>query len=223
MLTRVCAVLFLLSLFAATPSIVSAQAGSAIGTFKFIMDEESTIKTLDFEARTDSKGNTAGVMRFSDEMKVTFQDVDGTGEPQDEPGSFFMTAALDAMTIQKNTAVISGVVRESSHRSYVGKWIQLVIEDNDGIRVADKFGWSFCQPDLGGWIPSDFEVPGDKGAFMSWWATDAERKDDVGIPSPNLIPGSLKACKVFPVRAYDWATILKADGEIRIAQEGELR
>ena len=218
MLNRVCAVLFVLTLFVATPSIASAQAGLATGKFKFFMDEESN-KTLDFEARSDARGNTSGFMKFTDDARVLFQDVDGTGEPQDEPGPFFMTAALDKMTIDQNRAVMSGVIRESSHRSYVGKWIQLVIEDNDGREVADKFGWSFCQPDLGGWIPSDAEVPGDQGAFMSWWATDAERRDDVGIPSPNLIPGSLRACVVHPVRAYDWATLLKAQGEIRIVSD----
>lgn len=216
MLTRVCAVLFVLTLVVAIPSIASAQAGSATGTFKFIMNDERSIKSLDFEARSDERGNTTGFMKFTDEEKVTFQDVDGTGDPQDEPGQFFMTAALDKMTIEKNKAVLSGTVRESSHRSYVGKWIQLVIEDNDGIEVADKFGWSFCQPDLGGWIPQDAEDPNDKGAFMSWWATDAERKDDVGIPSPNLIPGNLKGCVVHPVQAYDWASVLKGDGEIKI-------
>jgi hypothetical protein len=221
MLTRVCAVLFVLTLVVAAPSVVSAQAGAAIGTYRFVVDEERSIKSLDFDARSDEKGNTTGFMKFTDEAKVMFQDVDGTGDPIDEPGAFFMTAALDAMTIEKNRAVLSGVVRESSHRSYVGKWVQLVIEDNDGVRVSDKVGWSFCQPDFGGWIPQDAEDPNDRGAFMSWWATDAERKDDVGIPSPNLIPGSLKACKVHPLQAYDWATVLKSDGEIRI--DGGLR
>jgi hypothetical protein len=220
MLSRVCAVLFVLTLVVATPSIASAQAGLATGAFKFIVaEEERALKAFEFEARTDEKGNTTGFMKFTDEAKIMFEDVDGTGDPQDEPGQFFMTAALDSMKIEKNTAVISGVVRESSHRSYVGKWIQLVIEDNDGTRVADQFGWSFCQPDLGGWIPSDAEVPGDNGAFMKWWATDAERKDDVGVPSPNIIPGSLKACVVHPVRAYEWATIFKGDGDIKIASD----
>jgi hypothetical protein len=218
MLTRVCAVIFVLTLFVAIPSIASAQAGSATGRFKFTMDEDFT-KSLDFEARRDERGNTTGFMKFTDDSKVEFQDVDGSGDPLDEPGPFFMTAALDAMTIEKNKAVISGVVRESSHRGYVGKWIQLVIEDNDGREFADKFGWSFCQPEPGGWIPSDFEVPGDTGAFMSWWATDAERRDDIGIPSPNLIPGTLKACRVHPLLAYDWATLLKAEGEIKIVEE----
>ena len=219
MFNRVTAAFFLLMLVFAAPAIVSAQAGVATGTFKFIMDEEDgATKSLEFDARTDDRGNTTGFMKFTDEAKVTFQDVDGTGDPVDEPGPFFMTAALDLMTIDKNRAVISGVVRESSHRSYVGKWVQLVIEDNDGVEVQDKFGWSFCQPDLGGWIPQDAEVPGDKGAFMSWWATDAERRDDVGIPSPNLIPGTLKACKVHPLAGYDWAALFKGEGSIRISQ-----
>lgn len=219
MLSRVCTVLFVLALVVAIPSNAAAQAGAATGNFKFTLDDdERSIKSFQFEARTDERGNTTGFMTFTDEAKVFFEDVDGTGDPQDEPGPFFMSAAFDAMKIDKNTAIISGVVRESSHRSYVGKWFQLVVEDNDGIKVADQFGWSFCQPDLGGWIPSDFEVPGDRGAFMSWWATDAERKDDVGIPSPNLIPGSLKACVVNPIRAYEYAAVFKGEGEIKIEQ-----
>jgi hypothetical protein len=96
--------------------------------------------------------------------------------------------------------------------------VQLVIEDNDGIEVPDKFVWRFCQPEPGGWIPTDAEVPGDRGAFMSWWSTDAERKDDVGIPSPSVIPGTLKACVAYPIRSYDYASILKADGVITIKQ-----
>ncbi|HEV2837589.1 MAG TPA: hypothetical protein VGW58_19860, partial [Pyrinomonadaceae bacterium] len=144
---------------------------------------------------------------------------DGTGDvPRDEPVPFFMKAELTAMTIEKNRAVISGVVRDSSYRSYIDKWVQLVIEDNDGREVADRFVWSFCQPEVGGWIPSDAEVPGDRGAFMSWWATDAERKDDVGIPSPNLIPGNLKGCAERPLASYEFASILKGDGVIQIRQ-----
>ena len=53
---------------------------------------------------------------------------------------------------------------------------------------------------------------------MSWWATDAERKDDVGIPSPNLIPGNLKGCQVYHLFSYDFASILKWDGAIQITQ-----
>ena len=217
--TRVSAFFFVLCLvFLATPLLASAQAGTATGRYKFIMEDE-LIKSLEFDARSDERGTASGFMQFTDEAKIQFQDVDGTGDPpKDEPVPFFMKADLDGMTIEKNRAVISGVVRDSSYRSYIGKWVQLVIEDNDGVEVPDKFVWSFCTPEPGGWIPQDAEDPRDQGAFMSWWATDAERKDDVGIPSPSLIPGSLKGCKVYPVRAYEFASILKGDGIISIRQ-----
>jgi hypothetical protein len=216
-LTKVCASLFVLCLIVlATPLLVDAQVGAANGKYNFIM-EDGLAKYLEFDARTDDRGTTTGYMQFTDQAKPFFQDLDGTGEkPPDEPVEFFMKADFDAMTIEKNRAVISGVIRDSSYRSYIGKWVQLVIEDNDGIEVPDKFVWSFCQPEVGGWVPEDSEVPGDRGAYMSWWATDYERKGDVGIPSPNLIPGNLKGCRSFPFQAYEFATILKGEGIIQI-------
>lgn len=219
MLKRVSAPLFVLCLvFFATSLLASAQTGTATGQFKFIM-EDGLIKAFEFDARSTERGGATGFMQFTDEAKIIFQDVDGTGEPpRDEPVPFSMKADFDAMTIEKNRAIISGVVRDSSYPSYVGKWVQLVVEDNDGIEVPDKFVWSVCTPEPGGWIPVDAENPRDQGAFMSWWATDAERKDDVGIPSPNLIPGSLKGCKVYPILTYEFAPIVKGDGVISIRQ-----
>jgi len=181
--------------------------------------QDQLTKYLEFDARTDDRGTTTGYMVFNDEATFSFADVDGTEDiPREEQVAFSMKADLDGMTIEKNRAIISGVVRDSSYKSYIGKWVQLVIEDNDGIEVLDRFGWSFCQPEMGGWIPQDSEVPGDRGAFMSWWATDSERKDDVGIASPNLIPGSLKACRPNPVASYDFISLLKGDGAIQIKQ-----
>lgn len=218
MSARLPASFFILCLLVlATPSIASAQAGAANGTYKFVM-EDGFAKYLEFDATSDDKGSATGYMIFNDEGPVRFQDVDGTGEPKDEPLPFSMKAEFSSMTIEKNRALINGVVRDSSYAGYVGKWVQLVIEDNDGIEVPDKFVWSFCQPDPGGWIPSDYEVPGDRGAFMSWWATDFERKDDVGIPSPDIIPGDLKNCRVLPLASYEFASILKGDGTIQIKQ-----
>lgn len=215
MLVRISTFFVLCFVFLATPVIASAQ-GTATGTFKFVM-EDQLLKGFEFDARSTERGGATGFMHFSDEAKIEFQDVDGTGDvPREEPVPFFMKADFEAMTIEKNRAVINGVVRDSSYRSYIGKFVQLVVED--GIEVPDKFVWSFCTPEPGGWIPEDAEVPGDRGAFLSWWATDAERKDDVGIPSPNLIPGTLKSCKVLPLQAYDFATFLKGEGSITIRQ-----
>jgi len=198
--------------------LASAQAGAASGTGKFVMDD-GFLKSLDFDAKSDDRGTATGFMKFTDEAKVFFQDVDGTGDtPKDEAVAFSMSADLDTMTIEKNRAVISGIVRDSSYSSYIGKFVQLVIEDNDGVEVPDKLVWTFCEQQPGGWIPQDAEDPNDRGAFMSWWATDAERKDDVGIPSPNLIPGNLKSCQVYPLQTYEFASMLKWDGAITITQ-----
>lgn len=215
MFKRMCASLFVLSLvFLATPLLASAQV--ATGKYKFIMDDELS-KYVEFDAKAGERGGATGYMIFTDEAKVVVQDPDG--EPgKDDPIPFSMKADLDTMTVEKNRAVISGIVRDSSVRSYIGRWVQLVIEDNDGVEVPDRFGWSFCEPEVGGWIPSDAEVPDDKGAFLSWWATDAERRDDVGIPSPNIVPGMLKACKVNPLSSYEFATLLKGEGAIQIQQ-----
>ena len=218
MFTRVPAWLFVLCLvFLATPSLVSAQVGAANGTYKFVMEDGFT-KYLEFDAKSDDKGSATGYIIFNDEAAVKFQDVDGTGEPKDEPLPFSMKAEWSSMTILKNRALLNGVVRDSNYPGYIGKWVQLVIEDNDGIEVPDKFVWWFCQPEPGGWIPTDSEVPGDRGAFLSWWATDAERKDDVGIPSADRIPGGLKSCRIYPLNSYEFASILKGDGTIQIKQ-----
>lgn len=203
----------------ATPFIASAQqAGAANGKYKFVM-EDGAVKYLEFDVRTDERGGTQGYMLFTDETKVPFEEPNVDGEPaKEEAREFSMKADFTEMTIDKNRAVVSGVIRESSIPRYLGKWVQLVIEDNDGREVQDKFGWSFCAQEPGGWIPEDAEVPGDRGAFMSWWATDAERTDDVGIPSTNLLPGNLKGCRPYPIQAFDFVEFLKGEGTISIKQ-----
>ena len=203
----------------ATPILASAQAGTASGNYKFVM-EDGLIKSLDFDVTTDGRGGTSGFMVFTDEAKVPLEEPDPDGNPPrgEESVQASIKVDFDSMTIEKNRAVISGTIRESSIPRYLGRWVQLVIEDNDGKEVPDKFNWSFCTPEPGGWIPEDAEVPGDRGAFMSWWSTDFERKDDVGIPSPNLIPGSQKGCSSHPLLAYEFAEFLKGEGTITIKQ-----
>lgn len=220
MVRKVFPSLFILCLvLLATSLTASAQTpGTASGKYKFVM-EDGLVKYLEFDVRTDERGGTQGYFLFTDEAKVQIEEPVEDGDPRRaESLEFSMKADLSEMTIEKNRAVISGMVRESSHSRYLGKWVRLVIEDNDGVEVRDRFGWSFCAQEQGGWIPSDSEVPGDRGAFMSWWATDAERKDDVGIPSANLIPGNLKGCRPYPIFAFDFAEFLKGDGSIQIRQ-----
>jgi hypothetical protein len=209
-------ILALLLLCSATTRLSTAQTAgsSASGVYKFIM-EDDLVKYVEFSASTDAKGVTTGSMTFNDEAKFPFQDVDGAGGRGDEPLPFSMTVAFDGLTVEKNRALMSGTIRDSNYRSYVGKWVQLVVEDNGtNVEVPDRLVWRLCQPETGGWVPSDNEVPGDRGAWMSWWATDAERKGDVGIPSKNLIPGNVKSCEVLSLRSYSFADIKRGDGDI---------
>jgi hypothetical protein len=128
-------------------------------------------------------------MTFRDEARIVEQDVDGTGERPDDAGEFYMTADINTLTIENNRALMGGIVRDSSHRAYIGRWVQLVVEDNPDGREPDKLSWCFCKPEASGWTPVDAEDPRDEGAWWHWWATDAERIDDTGVPSVNIIPG----------------------------------
>ena len=110
---------------------------------------------------------------------------------------------------------MSGRVLDSSHRSYIGRWVQLVVEDSgDNRRVPDLLTWQLCKPRGSGWVPSDAEWKDDTGASLRWWATDAERKDDVGIPSPNLLPQEESGCLIHPLQVYDFPVLLKWEGDI---------
>jgi hypothetical protein len=209
-------ILVLLVLCSTTTRRGAAQVGnqSASGTYKFIMEDNLT-KYIEFSVSSDDKGVATGSMTFNDEAKIQYQDVDGTGERGDEAVPFSMTVSFDSLTVEKNRALMNGTVRDSTYKSYVGKWVQLVVEDNGtNIEVPDRLSWRLCQPEPGGWVPSDYEVSGDRGAYMSWWATDYERKGDIGIPSKNLIPGNMKSCEVLSVWSYSFADIKRGDGDI---------
>jgi len=202
--------LFLLGL--TTPPPATAQTAS--GSYRFVLDDELT-KSVEFSARTDEKGVTTGEMTFTDPARIP--DVDDVEDPRagDAPPEFYMKATLDGLTIEKNRALMNGTIVDSSHKSYIGKWVQLVVEDNgDSLRVPDQLTWSFCKRSAGGWIPSDAERKDDDGAFLRWWATDAERKDDVGIPSQNLLSNDEKSCRIYPLFSYLFADLLKSDGDI---------
>jgi hypothetical protein len=180
--------------------------------------EDDLVKSVEFSASSDEKGNATGSMIFNDEARTQFQDVDGVGERGDEPVPFSMTVAFDTLTVEKNRALMSGMIRDSSYPSYVGKWVQLVVEDNALNReLPDKLVWRVCQQQPGGWIPSDYEVPGDRGAFMSWWATDFEQKGDVGIPSRSAIPDEKSRCESLSLWAYSFADLKKWSGDIVVA------
>ena len=216
----VISVLFVMGLaagYGSVPAKANASGPSASGVYRFVLEDDFS-KSVEFTATSDERGTTTGQFTFKDDAGVSEKDPDGEGDEKEEsPSPFYMTAILDSLTIEGNRAVMGGTVADSSNRSYIGKWVQLVVEDNgDGKEEADKLTWCFCQPEESGWVPADAEVPDDRGAYMQWWATDAEREDDKGIPSPNIIPGNKTSCQVFPLSAYPFADVVKGEGQIQV-------
>ena len=209
--------LFLVSLVAPWMTNANAGGSSASGTYKFVLEGEF-IKQIEFDARGDERGAITGQVTYRDEAGVLELEDDVPGDPDKQPAEFYVTADLDSLTIENNRALMGGTVRDSSHRSYIGRCVQLVVEDNgDAKEVPDKLTWRFCQPEPGDWIPVDAEDPRDEGAWWRWWATDEELKDDKGIPSVNLIPGTRKGCPTFPLATYRFPT-LQGEGQIQILQ-----
>ncbi|MDX6611532.1 MAG: hypothetical protein QOD75_718 [Blastocatellia bacterium] len=212
------AIFSLLVMSIATPWTSSAHPSgpSASGNYRFTLEDDMA-KTVEFSATADERGTATGQFTFTDEARIVEQDVNGAGDPTGESSGLTLTADLDTLTITGNRAVMGGVVRDSNNRNYIGRWVQLVVEDNgDGREVADKLSWCFCQPEPGGWIPADSEVPHDDGAWSHWWVTDPERRDDVGIPSPNLIPGTRRGCPTIPLANYIFDDVKSGEGQIQV-------
>lgn len=215
-----CAALIALSLLMFSPSRQStAQTQqSADGRFSFT-DEDGVARYVEFSAVGDGSGKGSGRMIYNDTSRIPDEDYDGDPPPRpaDSPTEFYVTAEFDAVTIEKNRAVMTGVVRESSHKSYLGRLVQLVVEDNaEYPRMgSDRLSWVFCRPMQSGWVPSDAERKDDDGAYLSWWATDAERRDDVGIPSrPAYSPEATNGCPSYTLPAYDYLSPYKWEGDI---------
>lgn len=208
--------LILISVPAPRPSAAQTASQSAEGSFHFTSADGVT-RFVEFSAVSDGKGTATGRMNYHDTSRIADKESDEGIDPRDDnsPTEFFATVEIDSMTVEKNRALMGGTIRESSHRTYLGKWVQLVVEDNfENPRLTDRLTWAFCSPQPGGWIPSDSERKDDRGAFMSWWATDAERKDDVGVPSKSLIPGEMKGCQVFLLSSYTFFDMEKWEGDI---------
>jgi hypothetical protein len=184
------------------------------------VDGDSLMKYVEFEAVTNGD-TTTGLMTFTDETKIPDQDTDGDPPPRPDDGGtpFYIKVEFDQMSVVKNRAVMNGIVRDSSHRTYIGKWVQLVVEDN-GLepKAPDQVTWGFCRPPAGSWIPTDAELKYDDGAFRSWWATDAERKDDVGIPSHSYIR-SATGCAMYPLAAYPFVELRRWEGDIQVREQ----
>jgi hypothetical protein len=195
----------------ALPNLVlaGAEGDSASGSFKFALDD-GEIRFVEFKASEMANGQAAGDLTFNDPAVVPVVDPDDTRE-KNAPG-VLVRVKLDCMETAKNTAIMGGEIFDSNVPSVIGQRALFVVEDNGIDGAKDRIAWGiYTQP--GKWIPVDAEDPNDRGAFLTWIATDFERKDDVGIPMP---PNKVVMCKNFPLASYDFPDFKYAGGDLLV-------
>ena len=196
----------------ALPNLVLADAegATASGSFKFAADDGET-KFVEFKANELASNLAEGDLTLNDPSAIPVVDPDSPEQPK-TPG-VLVRAKLDCMDANGNTAVMGGEIYDSNVPTAIGLRVLLVVEDNGIDGANDRLTWGIYQQP-GKWTPVDAEDPNDKGASLTWWATDFERKDDVGIPMP---PGKVVQCKTFPGVAYDFPEFKYAGGDLLVS------
>ena len=206
-------IMALLLVCLAVPGLVlaGAEGSTAEGSFKFAM-EDGEIRFVEFKAQQEGE-KAVGEMTFTDPVAIPVPDPDDPGKEGSK--GVLVRAKFDCMDTVKNMAVIGGEIFESNVRETIGMRVLLVVEDNGVEGEKDKVSWGIYQLPPKGWVPSDAELEDDKGAFLTWLATDFERDDDRGIPMP---PNALVVCKSFPLASYDFPEIKYAGGDLQVQQ-----
>jgi hypothetical protein len=210
-------VLALLLMGFATSQLASAQSAVASGSYQFSLDDGYT-RLVEFDAKSLDNGSASGYMTLSDEAPLSYQDVDGTGDRTLSEGykGYYFKVDLDSMVVNKNQAVMGGVIRDSDVRSLIGQRVLLTVEDNgDNLRVPDRLTWGIYSTVDKTWTASDAERKEDPGVGLRWWASDYERKDDVGYAMPRT--EAPPSTQTFPSTSYTYITPYKWAGDIRVA------
>ena len=190
---------------------VAARAQAAQGVYQFTLGDK-LVKYVEFDCQALQGEGATGKLFMSDEAPVVYRDVDGDGSPQEKYAGFSMSVAFDEMSVVKNQAVMGGVVRDSTIPYLIGQRVLFTVEDNaENPREPDKLTWGLYKHFKRDWIPSDAEWKEDPGVGLRWWATDAERRDDVGYQMPRDESIGLKS---FPFAAYLFVDTDDATGDI---------
>ena len=224
------AVLFLVGLV--TPD-VRAGSPSAHGNLHFSSDD-GVLLTVHFNATVDQQGHASGDMRFTDPAATPEVDPDNPPDSENPPGSenppvsdntqsseestagLSVGVVFDCALIVGNTAVMGGVVVDSTFPEDLGRRVLLAVEDNGqgSKEPRDRVAWGIYGNPKRTWIPSDAELEEDPGVGLTWIATDAEREDDVGVPSNR---GDAPVdCNTFPLESYTFVDLQQGDGDVRV-------
>jgi hypothetical protein len=189
----------------------SAQS-AASGTYQFTLGDKN-LKYVEFSCQSLLNGGATGRLNMTDQATVVYHDVDGDGSPAEKYPGFSIAVEFDDMSVQKNQAVMSGVVRDSSIPYLIGLRMLLTVEDNgDNTRVPDRLTWGLYKEVKRDWVPSDAELKEDPGVGLRWLATDAERKDDVGYWMPR--DDGKVGTQSFPPSAYAYVDTNDGAGDI---------
>ena len=204
-------IMAVLAVCIALPNLVfaGAEGSTASGSFKFSLDDGET-RFVEFKANELADGTGEGEMTLSDPAAIPVDDPDN---PQKETPGVLVRAKFDCMATSKNQAIIGGEIFDSNVPANIGQRILLVIEDNGVEGEKDRITYGIYQQPATGWTPVDAEVPDDKGASLTWWATDFERKDDVGFQMPQ---SKLAQCKSIPASAHDFFDFKYGGGDLQV-------
>ena len=200
----------LLIVCVAVPGLVfaGAEGSTAAGSFKFLLEDGET-RFVEFKASELAEGQGSGELTVSDPAVIPIDDPD---EPPRQSPGMIVRAKIDCMDTSKNTAIMGGEIFDSNVPSAIGLRVLLVVEDNGTEGEKDKLTWGVYQlPPK--WTPTDAEWEDDKGASLTWLATDSERREDPGIQMPQ---SKLVQCKYFPGAAYDFPELKYAGGDLEV-------
>jgi len=207
---------FLSTLALAMFFLVPAAFGQSVSGGFHAVSGEGT-RNIEFNARIQPNDSATGDLKFTGPLSIPDQDVDGdgTGDPGATATTLSLRADVDCLRVAGNRAVLSGLIRESSVGTYVGRRMLLTVEDGGEGKNAepDRYTWGQYRSKAATWIASDAELEFDPGVGLIWLATDFERTDDVGIPSN---PPAEIDCQSFPLSSYALEDLPQGSGNIQV-------
>ena len=202
--------------FTSNAALVSNLGYSSVdGSFQVDLHEGAT-RHLEFHALRDPDGRVTGETTFKDNL-ASSKFVESSNEVDSGPSQpLFFKAVFDCLVIDRNKAVMSGEITESSSRSYIGRRIVVVTQENGGAEdpsKTDRLTWGVYRSDKKTWLVSDSERSADEISPLSWIASDSERLDDEGVPSDKE---QRIGCQSFPLSAFSFINPKQGHGSVHI-------
>lgn len=208
-----CSVMAVLTLCVAAPAALAAGSSASGGVAVTLGDKVT--REIKFHAENVDDRTTKGEMVFTDPAATPGFDPEDPDRSKDQVRGLEIGVAFDCLVVRDNQAVMSGVVVRSDFADAVGERVLLTVEDNalSREREPDRVGWGIYGNHKRDWTPADAELKEDRGWSLTWIATDAERKDDVGV---KIDRDPVIGCDSFPLASYALVDVQPRDGDIQV-------